>query len=160
MGEKQNGNCFQLREVYTKAVYVSNLTESAEYEECMKLLKVLSKEELFSKLESIVKIVGKSKDPKIKEMQARLEAHVKTIRDAILSSTGETSEIISTTKENLKKLAENRKQLKEVYIKSKKMINKIYVTNNERKKIKTLQKMKIVDLKNTNNFNVLFVETA
>lgn len=98
---------FQLREVYTKAVYTNDLTESPEYKDCMKLLGFLSKEELLSKLESIIKIVEGSKDSEIKKIKIDLNNHIKTIREASLSTTT-TSEIINV-EEKL-----NRLQLKEV----------------------------------------------
>lgn len=102
---------FQLREVYTKAVYTNDLTESSEYKECLKLLGFLSKEELLSKLESVVKIVEKSKNPEIKKIKINLDKHIKTIREASLS-TASSSEIISV-EEKL-----SRMQLKEVCVKS------------------------------------------
>ncbi|KAG5325301.1 ORC3 protein, partial [Pseudoatta argentina] len=96
----------QLREIYTKAVYTNDLTESSEYKDCMKLLGFLSKEELLSKLESIIQIVEDSKDSEIKKIKIDLNKHIKTIREANLSTTI-TSEIISV-EEKL-----NRMQLKE-----------------------------------------------
>jgi len=98
----------QLREVYTKAVYTNDLTESSEYKECLKLLGFLSKEELLSKLESVVKLVKDSKDPEIKKIKFDLDSHIKTIREASLSTTATSSEIISV-EEKLSRL-----QLKEV----------------------------------------------
>ncbi|XP_071646332.1 origin recognition complex subunit 3 [Temnothorax longispinosus] len=100
----------QLREVYTKAVYTNDLTESTEYKECLKLLGFLSKEELLSKLESVVKIVEESKDPEIKEIKINLDNHIKTIREASLSTTT-SSEVISV-EEKL-----SRMQLKEKLLK-------------------------------------------
>ncbi|KYN17525.1 Origin recognition complex subunit 3 [Trachymyrmex cornetzi] len=100
----------QLREIYTKAVYTNNLAESSEYKDCMKLLGFLSKEELLSKLESVIKIVEDSKDSKIKKIKIDLNNHIKTIREASLS-TATTSEIISV-EEKL-----NRMQLKEKLLK-------------------------------------------
>ncbi|XP_012054766.1 PREDICTED: origin recognition complex subunit 3 [Atta cephalotes] len=96
----------QLREIYTKAVYMNNLTESSEYKDCMKLLGFLSKEELLSKLESVIKIIEDSKDSEIKKIKIDLNNHIKKIREASLSTTT-TSEIISV-EEKL-----NRMQLKE-----------------------------------------------
>lgn len=101
----------QLREVYTKAVYTSNLTESCEYKECLKLLRFLSKEELLSKLESIIKIMEDSKDPMIKQIKVNLETHINTIREASLNITKTSSEIISV-EEKL-----SRMQLKEKLLK-------------------------------------------
>jgi len=98
----------QLREIYTKAVYTNDLTESSEYKECLKLLGFLSKEELLPKLESVVKIVEDSKDPEIKKIKINLDNHIKTIREASLSTTATSSEIISV-EEKLSRL-----QLKEV----------------------------------------------
>lgn len=103
---------FQLREVYTRAVYTSDLTESSEYKECLKLLGFLSKEELLSKLESVVKIVEASKDPEIKKIKTNLNNHVNAIREASLSTAATSSEII-TVEEKL-----SRMQLKEVCAKS------------------------------------------
>ncbi|XP_012525761.2 origin recognition complex subunit 3 isoform X2 [Monomorium pharaonis] len=100
----------QLREVYTKAVYTNDLIESFEYKECLKLLGFLSKEELLSKLESIVKIVEESKDSKITKIKVNLNNHIETIREASLSTTT-TSEIISV-EEKL-----SRMQLKEKLLK-------------------------------------------
>jgi len=97
-----------LREIYTKAVYTNDLTESSEYKECLKLLGFLSKEELLSKLESVVKIVEDSKDSEIKKIKINLDNHIKTIRKASLSTTATSSEIISV-EEKLSRL-----QLKEV----------------------------------------------
>lgn len=99
---------FQLREVYTKAVYTNDLTISPEYKECLKLLGFLSKEELLSKLESVVKIVEESKDPEIKKIKTNLNEYIRTIREASLSTVATSSEIISV-EEKL-----NRMQLKEV----------------------------------------------
>ncbi|XP_018352280.1 PREDICTED: origin recognition complex subunit 3 [Trachymyrmex septentrionalis] len=100
----------QLREIYTKAVYTNNLTESSEYKDCRKLLEFLSKEELLSKLESVIKIVEDSKDSEIKKIKIDLNNHIKRIREASLSTTT-TSEIISV-EEKL-----NRMQLKEKLLK-------------------------------------------
>ncbi|XP_018394977.1 PREDICTED: origin recognition complex subunit 3 [Cyphomyrmex costatus] len=100
----------QLREVYTKAVYTSDLTESSEYKDCMKLLGFLSKEELLSKLVSVIKIIEDSKDSQITKIKIDLNNHIKTIREASLSVTT-TSEIISV-EEKL-----NRMQLKEKLLK-------------------------------------------
>jgi len=99
-----------LREVYTKAVYTNNLTESCEYKECLKLLGFLSKEELLSKLESIVKIIEDSKDPVIKKIKTNLDSRINAIREASLSATKGSFEIISV-EEKL-----SRMQLKEVCV--------------------------------------------
>jgi len=90
---------------------MNNLTESSEYKDCMKLLGFLSKEELLSKLESVIKIIEDSKDSEIKKIKIDLDNHIKKIREASLSTTT-TSEIISV-EEKL-----NRMQLKEVCAKS------------------------------------------
>ncbi|XP_012225916.1 origin recognition complex subunit 3 isoform X2 [Linepithema humile] len=97
----------QLREVYTKAVYTSNLTESSEYKECIKLLGFLSKEELLLKLESISKILEDSQDSIIKKIKTDLDAHIKTIKEASLDTQKASSEIVSVN-EKLSRL-----QLKE-----------------------------------------------
>lgn len=100
----------QLREFYTKAVYTNDLTESPEYKECLKLLGFLSKEELLSKLESVVKILEDSKDSEIKKIKANLNSHIKKIREASLSTT--TSSEIIGVEEKL-----SRMQLKEKLLK-------------------------------------------
>ncbi|KAH0947979.1 hypothetical protein HN011_007458 [Eciton burchellii] len=96
----------QLRELYTKAVYTSDLSESSEYKECLKLLGFLSKEELVAKLESMAKILDGSEDPTVKEIKSNLDSHIDVIREASLS-TGASSEVVSMDE----KL--NRRQLKE-----------------------------------------------
>ncbi|EFN63928.1 Origin recognition complex subunit 3 [Camponotus floridanus] len=101
----------QLREVYTKAVYTNNLTESCEYKECLKLLGFLSKEELLSNLESIIKIIEDSKDPMIKKIKTNLDSRINAIREASLSATKGSFEIISV-EEKL-----SRMQLKEKLLK-------------------------------------------
>ncbi|XP_014486637.1 PREDICTED: origin recognition complex subunit 3 [Dinoponera quadriceps] len=101
----------QLREVYTKAVYTSNLTDSVVYKECLKLLGFLSKEELLSKLESVVKIVDDSADPTIKNIKSELETHIETIREASLDAAKASSELV-TVNDKL-----NRLQLKEKLLK-------------------------------------------
>lgn len=98
----------QLREVYTKAVYTNNLTESTEYKECLKLLGFLSKEELLSKLESIVRIVEDCTDPIIKQIKTELDIAINTIQAASLNITQISSEIV-TVNDKL-----SRAQLKEV----------------------------------------------
>lgn len=103
---------FQLREVYTKAVYTTNLMDSTEYKECLKLLGFLSKEELLSKLESVVKIVNDSVDPSIKNIKKELETRIETIREASLEATKASSELV-TVNDKLSRL-----QLKEVRTKS------------------------------------------
>ncbi|XP_026826170.1 origin recognition complex subunit 3 [Ooceraea biroi] len=84
----------QLRELYTK-IYTSNLLASLEYKECLKLLGFLSKEELLTKLESIMKILDTSEDPIVKEIKSTLDSHINTIREASLDVTGASSEVIS-----------------------------------------------------------------
>ncbi|XP_029662947.1 origin recognition complex subunit 3 [Formica exsecta] len=101
----------QLREIYTKAVYTNNLTDSCEYKECLKLLGFLSKEELLSKLESIIKIIENSKDPMIKKIKINLISRMNTIREASLNTTKDSSETISV-EEKL-----SRMQLKEKLLK-------------------------------------------
>lgn len=102
------GQSFQLREVYTKAVYTNSLTESPEYKECLKLLGFLSKDELLSKLESVVEILKGSKDSEIKEIKISLDNYIEKIREASLSAATTSSEIINV-EEKL-----SRMQLKEV----------------------------------------------
>ncbi|XP_032671953.1 origin recognition complex subunit 3 [Odontomachus brunneus] len=101
----------QLREVYTKAVYTSNLMDSAEYKECLKLLGFLSKEELLSKLESIVKIVGDSADPTIISIKRDLETRIETIREASLDVAKAPSELV-TVNDKLSRLQLKEKLLK------------------------------------------------
>lgn len=102
---------FQLREIYAKVVYTSNLTDSAEYKECLKLLEFLSKEELLSKLKSIVKIIDCT-DPTMKKIKSDLDIHINTIDMASLQTTTAVSEMVTVDK----KL--NRTQLKEVCARS------------------------------------------
>ncbi|XP_011641355.1 origin recognition complex subunit 3 [Pogonomyrmex barbatus] len=86
----------QLREIYTKVVYINNLTESSEYKECLKLLGFLSKEELLSKLNSVIEIIKKSKDPVIEKIKNDLDTYIEMIQEASLSTTS--SEIVSLEK--------------------------------------------------------------
>jgi len=86
------------------------LTESPEYKECLKLLGFLSKEELVTKLESMVKILDSSEDPIVKEIKSNLDSHIDVIREASLSTTGAPSEFVSVDE----KLS--RTQLKEVSV--------------------------------------------
>lgn len=118
---------FQLREIYTKAVYTNDLTVSPEYKECLKLLGFLSKEELLSKLESVVKIIEESKDPEIKKIKVNLNDHIKTIREASLSTTATSSEIISV-EEKL-----SRMQLKEVCARSHTFLTVFLINSHARK---------------------------
>lgn len=74
----------------------------------MKLLRFLSKEELLSKLESVIKIIEESKDPMIKKIKVNLNSRMNTIREASLNTTKDSSETISV-EEKL-----SRMQLKEV----------------------------------------------
>lgn len=103
-------NLFQLRELYTKAVYTSNLTDSAEYKECLKLLEFLSKEEMLSKLKSIMEIVKSSTDPAIKKIKSHLKVHIDIIREASLQAAERSSNVVSV-EEKL-----SRMQLKEVCV--------------------------------------------
>ncbi|XP_025155022.1 origin recognition complex subunit 3 [Harpegnathos saltator] len=101
----------QLREVYTKAVYTSNFTGCAEYKESLKLLGFLSKEELLSKLESIMKIVDGSADPIIENIKSELEIRIETIRKASLGVAKASSELV-TVNDKLSRLQLKEKLLK------------------------------------------------
>lgn len=91
-------------------VYTRNLTESSEYKECIKLLGFLSKEELLSKLEAILKILGDSQDSVIKRIKTDLNIFIKAIEEASLEAPKASSEIVSANE----KLS--RVQLKEVCV--------------------------------------------
>lgn len=101
---------FQLRELYTRAVYTDNLTESSEYKECLKLLGFLSKEELLAKIASVTEILADSANPIVEKIKSNLDTHIGTIREASLAITGPSSEIVSID-EKLSRL-----QLKEVRV--------------------------------------------
>ncbi|KAF7382393.1 hypothetical protein HZH68_015312 [Vespula germanica] len=102
----------QLREVYTKAVYSSNITESQEYKECLQLLNFLSKEELLTKLESIEKILEDTKDPLMKKFRVNLTMRINEIRNASLDVISGSSKEIVSANEKL-----TRVQLKEKLLK-------------------------------------------
>lgn len=104
----------QLREVYTKTVYSSNVTESQEYKECLQLLNFLSKEELLTKLESIKTILEEDTEvePLVKEFHENLTTRMNEIKNASLDViSNDNSEIISVDQ----KLTRN--QLKEKLLK-------------------------------------------
>ena len=97
----------QLREFYTKAVYLNDLGESHEYKECLQLLGFLSKREFLAKLNSVLGIMGRSRDPVMKKLKTDLQGHVAIVEEASLEA-GVTPADILTTGEKL-----NRLQLKE-----------------------------------------------
>lgn len=70
----------------------------------------LSKEELLSKLESVIKIIENSKDPVIKTIKINLDSRINAIRKASLNATKGSSEMINV-EEKL-----SRMQLKEVCV--------------------------------------------
>ncbi|XP_047365603.1 origin recognition complex subunit 3 isoform X3 [Vespa velutina] len=102
----------QLREVYTKAVYSSNLTESQEYKECLQLLNFLSKEELLTKLESIEKILEDTKDPIMKKFQENLTTRIREIKDASLDIISDDTKEIVTANERLTRIQLKEKLLR------------------------------------------------
>ncbi|CAK9816427.1 Origin recognition complex subunit 3 [Anthophora plagiata] len=101
----------QLREYYTKAVYMKNLRESDEYKECLQLLSFLSKAEFISKLYSILTIIKSSKDSSMKRIKAVLQDHIKTIEAASLEVDITPADIVSTS-EKLSRLQLKQKLLK------------------------------------------------
>ncbi|KAG7211303.1 hypothetical protein KM043_010600 [Ampulex compressa] len=101
----------QLREVYTKAVYLDDLMESQEYKESLQLLVFLSKEELLGKLNEVLKIVETSEDAAMKRLESELAARLAAIRDASLEIEAAPAEIVTADK----KLS--RAQLKEKLLK-------------------------------------------
>ncbi|XP_017877423.1 origin recognition complex subunit 3-like [Ceratina calcarata] len=98
----------QLREYYTKAVYMNNLRESHEYKECLQLLGFLSKTELLSKLNSLITIIEGSKDSAMVEVRENLRDHIKVIEVASFEVKATPIDVVSTG-EKLSRL-----QLKEV----------------------------------------------
>lgn len=101
----------QFREVYTKAVYMNNLRESQEYKECLQLLGFLSKMELLSKLNSLITIIGSTKDSAMVEVRKDLQDHIKAIEAASLKAKGTSVDIVSTG-EKLSRLQLKEKLLK------------------------------------------------
>ncbi|KOC66063.1 Origin recognition complex subunit 3, partial [Habropoda laboriosa] len=101
----------QLREYYTKAVYMNNLHECDEYKECLQLLGFLSKVEFISKLNSIVTIIGNSKSSSMKKIKAVIQDQIKTIEAASLEVDVTPVDIISTS-EKLSRLQLKEKLLK------------------------------------------------
>ncbi|XP_015175736.1 PREDICTED: origin recognition complex subunit 3 isoform X2 [Polistes dominula] len=113
----------QLREVYTKTVYSSNVTESQEYRECLQLLNFLSKEELLTKLESIKMILENTMKEEekylLKEFHENLTTRINEIKDASLDViNNNNAEIISADqklsrnqlKQKLFELSQNHKR--------------------------------------------------
>ncbi|KAI4497623.1 hypothetical protein M0802_007163 [Mischocyttarus mexicanus] len=109
----------QLREVYTKTVYSSNVTESQEYKECLQLLNFLSKEELLTKLESIKTILEDTEDhDAMKTFHENLTMHINEIKNASLDMVNNDSTVISVEekltrnqfKEKLLKMSQTNKR--------------------------------------------------
>ncbi|XP_071859979.1 origin recognition complex subunit 3 isoform X2 [Bombus fervidus] len=101
----------QLREYYTKAVYMSDLRESQEYKECLQLLSFLSKKEFLEKLNSFTIIMESSKDSIMKKVKADLQDRIKTIEEASLEVASKPVDIVSTG-EKLSRLQLKEKLLK------------------------------------------------
>ncbi|XP_060814863.1 origin recognition complex subunit 3 isoform X2 [Bombus pascuorum] len=101
----------QLREYYTKAVYMSDLRESQEYKECLQLLSFLSKKEFLEKLNSFTTIMENSKDSVMKKVKADLQDRIKTIEEASLEVASKPVDIVSTG-EKLSRLQLKEKLLK------------------------------------------------
>lgn len=108
----------QLREVYTKAVYSNNITESPEYKECLQLLNFLSKEEFIKKLESIMVIVENTNDPLLEEFRVNLTTRINEIREASLDVASSPTEIVTLNdkltriqlKEKLRQMSHTQKR--------------------------------------------------
>lgn len=100
----------QLREVYAKAVSCT-ITESQEYKDCLQSLGFISKEELLSKLDSMVNIIGISVGDLLNDVMLNLRKHSDAIRHASLEMTQESTEFVDVNE----KL--NRMQLKEKLLK-------------------------------------------
>lgn len=98
----------QLREFYTTVVYLNNLKESQEYKECLQLLTFLSKQELLSKLNSLIAIIASSKDSDMIKVKKDLQSFEKRIDESSLEVAEKPVDIVSTG-ERLSRL-----QLKEV----------------------------------------------
>lgn len=98
----------QLREFYTTVVYLNNLKESQEYKECLQLLTFLSKQELLSKLNSLIAIIASSKDSDMIKVKKDLQSFEKRIDESSLEVAEKPIDIVSTG-ERLSRL-----QLKEV----------------------------------------------
>ncbi|XP_050585772.1 origin recognition complex subunit 3 isoform X2 [Bombus affinis] len=101
----------QLREYYTKAVYMSDLRESQEYKECLQLLSFLSKKEFLEKLNSFTTIMESSKDSIMKKVKVDLQDRIKTIEEASLEVASKPVDIVSTG-EKLSRLQLKEKLLK------------------------------------------------
>ncbi|XP_020720428.1 origin recognition complex subunit 3 isoform X2 [Bombus terrestris] len=101
----------QLREYYTKAVYMSDLRESQEYKECLQLLSFLSKKEFLEKLNSFTTIMESSKDSIMKKVKVDLQDRIKTIEEASLEVALKPVDIVSTG-EKLSRLQLKEKLLK------------------------------------------------
>lgn len=89
-------------------VYLNNLKESQEYKECLQLLTFLSKQELLSKLNSLIAIIASSKDSDMIKVKKDLQSFEKRIDESSLEVAEKPIDIVSTG-ERLSRL-----QLKEV----------------------------------------------
>ncbi|XP_015431243.1 PREDICTED: origin recognition complex subunit 3 [Dufourea novaeangliae] len=101
----------QLREFYTRAVYVNDLKESQEYKECLQLLSFLSKTELVSKLNSLIDIMKEAKDSVLKKIRTDLQAHIGKIEEASLETSAQSTDVLSAG-EKLSRLQLKEKLLK------------------------------------------------
>ena len=101
----------QLREFYTKAVSLNDLRESHEYKECLQLLGFLSKREFLAKLNSVIEIMGRSRDAVMKRLKTDLQGHVAIVEEASLEAAVTPADILAAGE----KL--NRLQLKEKLLK-------------------------------------------
>ncbi|XP_076173479.1 origin recognition complex subunit 3 isoform X2 [Ptiloglossa arizonensis] len=101
----------QLREFYAKAVSVNDLKECHEYKECLQLLSFLSKQELLSKLNDILKIIEVPKNSQIVKIKNDLQRHIQTIEAASLETAVTPTDIV-VTGEKLSRLQLKEKLLK------------------------------------------------
>ncbi|XP_026298436.1 origin recognition complex subunit 3 isoform X3 [Apis mellifera] len=101
----------QLREFYTTVVYLNNLKESQEYKECLQLLTFLSKQELLSKLNSLIAIIASSKDSDMIKVKKDLQSFEKRIDESSLEVAEKPVDIVSTG-ERLSRLQLKEKLLK------------------------------------------------
>lgn len=87
---------------------MNDLKECHEYKECLQLLSFLSKQELLSKLNDILKIIEVPKNSQIVKIKNDLQRHIQTIEAASLETAVTPTDIV-VTGEKLSRL-----QLKEV----------------------------------------------
>ncbi|CAG5076045.1 Similar to ORC3: Origin recognition complex subunit 3 (Spermophilus citellus) [Cotesia congregata] len=88
----------QLREIYATAV-TCDLTETQEYKECIKLLNFLSKSELVTKLEKIIKIIEDNHTEEINfnGVIENLKMHLEKIKAASLEISSEVTPVATPT---------------------------------------------------------------